>query len=167
MRSPLYINQSLERGSQACDFLSGEKFTVGESHGLLTWDLVWEFLSKNSQCIARDIIDCRHCDSCRFGVGKFDCVYASGKNTDIESDSRSICFLYSLDADSCTVIHRLLRCAQPLTGDSNGCVVMEQNYFYLYYVRIKYCGISIRNRSCRNLKCTDHTERSKYCLWVD
>ena len=36
MRSPLYINQSLARDSQARDFLFGEKFTAGESHGLLT-----------------------------------------------------------------------------------------------------------------------------------
>ncbi len=73
--------------------------------------------SKNSQCVARDLVDCWHCDSCRLGVGKFYCVHTGGKNTDIESDSRSICFLYSRDADSCPAIHRLLRCAQPLTGD--------------------------------------------------
>lgn len=35
--------------------------------------------SKNSQCVARDLVDCRHCDSCRLGARKFYCVHTGGK----------------------------------------------------------------------------------------
>ena len=82
-----------------------------------SWDLVWEFFPKILSALPVTLLIVGIATFVGLVLGSFIAFIRVEKNTDIESNRRSICFLYSRDADSCPVIHRLLRCAQPLTGD--------------------------------------------------
>ena len=84
-----------------------------------SWDLVWEFFPKILSALPVTLLIVGIATFVGLVLGSFIAFIRVEKIPILNQTSRSICFLYSRDADSCPVIHRLLRCAQPLTGDPN------------------------------------------------
>ncbi len=82
-----------------------------------SWDLVWEFFPKILSALPVTLLIVGIATLVGLVLGSF-IAFIRVEKIPILNQLAAV-FVSFMDADSCPAIHRLLRCAQPLTGDPN------------------------------------------------